>query len=736
MSHTGGVYGAAFNPDETKLLTHGGDGCLKEWDCTNGNLIRTVQGLSTVYPSYGSQIAWSTAGDRIALIANSKLLLFDYPNLKEILRIDIGEAQSTRFLASDKLMVVMRRDQLELRNATTGAFVENIFAQPQPGIREELTAVYESRLAYCDPQGVITVRDFKTNRTYPIPKPDSGVMSLHFIDAGRRLVISCGGLRKVRKAAFMTPPTMPSAFADVFDIESGKSVKHFGPTLEEASSRDGVREISPDGKFVVLARPDRTDVYDTVADLYLTDLPPTPVRKCIFSKSGSLLAVPFEDAVEIWSTKTWTPAFDHQGHSMAPEAVAASADGSLVATSARDGVRLWNAKTGQHLWQADRHELARLLPKNPKLERLSSGWPLELKFMCFSADNQTLFGLEGFQGSHVLALEVATGKVQRIVWTAPNSDAHLSHRPEALRFTQDCQRLLVSGRETYLVDPTTGQTLWTNPPRKIGSPIYWPAFSPNGKLLARMSSKSILTAMEIPSGVEKFSCELNLPQPQRFPGGVTRLRFITSGLLAVYVWPEQDRQPSRLILVEVASGQPCAEYAVQFGNVLISARSGEPLWIAGGGYGNIFELSLRKGTIVADTGLGYMIDGAFFVGDHGYLLRRRSSAVICPLPPVQDKDGLAKPLDRAALDACWNDLAADPRTAWQALTELAKTDGDWPKLLADRLAQGKVNELRAVRLTMALGMSPNPTAYKTLKQLADRPDESRTTTYAKELTHE
>jgi WD40 repeat protein len=729
LSHPGGLYGATFTPDETKLLTHGADGCLKVWDCTTGNLLQTIKGLSATKRSGGSQIEWSAANDRIALIAEGVLLVFDYPGFKQLLRVQVGQARSARFVADDKLIVVEQQDQLEARDATTGAIKETILA---PNVVH--AAVYQSQLAYCYNNGNLTVRDFKTKSVQNLPKMNGGAMSLHFIDSGKRLVVCCGGERPLRKIAYMTPPGFPSWFVDVFDLERAEIVKPFGPDLNNAAKRGVIRAISPDDKMVVLGSLGRTEVYDAPDDRHLAELPVSSRWQYVFSKPGNLLAVVFPDLVEIWSTKTWTRAVDRKAHPTTPEAAAASPDGSFVATSTRDGVRLWNAQTGEHLWHADPLEISRLLPKSPNIAELSSGSWVGLKYMTFSADNRHLFGLEGRDGRHVLAFDVATGKVQRIVWQTPPIESGVA----ALRFTSDCSRMLVRGRDFYLVDTATGQTLWANGPRKPDDRSWQPQFrdalSPSGKLLARMSSEKTLTVLDLDRGVELFTCELDIKDAKQILGGVRDIRFVTSGLVAVYVGVPQDGKPSRLVIVEVASGQPCVEYDVPFGTKLTSARYGQPFWIAGGLHGRMFEFSLRDGKIVAQTGPnGDLIDQAVFVGNHGFLFARGSSAVIGPLPPIRATDPLALPLDQVALDACWKDLAADPRTAWNARTKLAKTGGDWPKSLVDRMGQNKPDDRRAVRLVMALGMSRNSAAKKALEQLADRPDESPATASAKEL---
>ncbi|NTU83483.1 MAG: hypothetical protein HGA45_29620, partial [Chloroflexales bacterium] len=289
-SHSGAIFGAAYSPDGTRVVTASADGTAIVWDAASGDRLTTLVG----HGGWVRGAAYSPDGARIVTASEDKTAI-------------VWDA------ASGARLVTL---------AGHGADVKSAAYSP-------------------DGARVVTASDDQTAIVWDAA-------------SGARLVTLAGHSAGVKGAAYSPDGTrIVTASEDktaiVWDAASGKqlyALKGHGGSVFSAAYR-------PDGTYIVTASEDKTAiVWDAASGALITKLTGTCdnwVRDAAYSPDEARIVTTCEDGFAVvWDGQSGERLITLKGHVKELYSAAYSPDGARIVTASADGSAIvWDAEGGQ-----------------------------------------------------------------------------------------------------------------------------------------------------------------------------------------------------------------------------------------------------------------------------------------------------------------------------------------------------------------------------------------------------
>jgi WD40 repeat protein len=206
MSHTGTVWGMAFDPTGRKVASAGDEGTVKVWDARNGKLLRTISVFKPSLVGRGvMSVAWSPDGKRLAAATGSgAVLVYDAASfaVTDTLSIQKGAVWAVAFIpvnanrpVSNRIVVGGEGGLAEILDLDAGG--EPVVLNGHAG---NVTAVAFSPdgnwVATGDGRGMIRVSETATgNPVFPAMTQTGSVNGVAFRADGKELVTASGSDR-------------------------------------------------------------------------------------------------------------------------------------------------------------------------------------------------------------------------------------------------------------------------------------------------------------------------------------------------------------------------------------------------------------------------------------------------------------------------------------------------------------------------------------------------------------
>jgi WD40 repeat protein/basic membrane lipoprotein Med (substrate-binding protein (PBP1-ABC) superfamily)/DNA-binding SARP family transcriptional activator len=344
--HKDRVYDAAYSPDGTQIATASGDGYVRIWDASSGELLKTLGDGRRAYKS----VAFRPDGTQLAASSNDRLIyVWELPSWQLVRQLeghttmvqDIAYGNDGSLLAS-----VDRAGVLILWNTETGQPIRrmeqmyplmSVALSPDNSLVAAVAVAYQSQYLVWETSTGDLVYDGNLTETCSGLGQFSGGVS--FRPDGKVLVVGdCQGS------------------VSIISMANGETLHEFGA---HTGPVDAVA-FSPDGeRFVTLGADHHAKLWDAnTLDLQLTLLGHrAPLYGAGFSPSGSRLVTSSEDG----TARVWNVALPHEVLSIptaaTPIRIAYSPDGSRLAVG-YDGlgtVPLFNSTTGALLRSFEGH---------------------------------------------------------------------------------------------------------------------------------------------------------------------------------------------------------------------------------------------------------------------------------------------------------------------------------------------------------------------------------------------
>jgi WD40 repeat protein len=299
--HAEGIEAVAFSPDDSLVITGGGDGLAKVWSVANGQLLKNLASHSNGLFA----ISVSPAGDRIATGGfDNQVRLWDWPTGTEVFQASghSGNIMSVKFFSKGQRLMTAGGDSVRIWDLGGRRLLSSIRPpSSEGGIGAADITEDGSRIAVGSghESAVVTVFEGASTTATRVATwtgMGMGVRSLHFSPRGDR-ILAVTIDRVVR----------------VLDTESGRQLATIG-----------------DGRLLA--------------------------RVAVYSPDGSCIATGGEDAVvRLWDAGTGGELRALKAHEFGISALAFSHDGNKMLSgsgtwmSAADSVvRLWDLSQGQH----------------------------------------------------------------------------------------------------------------------------------------------------------------------------------------------------------------------------------------------------------------------------------------------------------------------------------------------------------------------------------------------------
>jgi WD40 repeat protein/tetratricopeptide (TPR) repeat protein len=436
VGHRNAVYGVAFSPDGSRIVTAGYDGTARVWDAATGQPVLTFSGhrnyvLSVAFSPDGRRIV--TGGGQWAQEARPDVAkVWDAATGRELLTLSghAGCIWSVAFSPDGSRIVsgsgpwAYGPGEAKVWDAATGRELLTL-----PGTGQKVRSVAFSpdgrRIATGATDGearawdAATGRPLATFRKGPLQSlafsPDGGRVVTAHLDGsvkvwdaatGRNLLAIKGHRSSIDAVAFSPDGRRLATGGEdqttrVWDAATGQYLF----TLKGHSLRVVTLAFSPDGSRLVTGSYDGTaKVWDAATGQevpvlrghsdYIASLAFDPEGRRIVTASG-------DGTARVWDAATTRPLLVLRRSDLAPGAnarlsdAAFSPDGSRIATGGEDGTaRVWDAATGR--------ELLRL------------SFPLPVKGVAFSPDGSRLvtgtWTWEGGRSGEATVWDAATGR--------------------------------------------------------------------------------------------------------------------------------------------------------------------------------------------------------------------------------------------------------------------------------------------------------------------------------------
>jgi WD40 repeat protein/serine/threonine protein kinase len=622
------VNSVAFSPDGTHLAAGCGDGTVKVWDLTTGQVV-LLQG----HDQYVFSVAFSpTDGRRLASGSIDKTVkIWDLTKGTAILTLpgaeggEFGMAYGVAFSPDGRWLATgSEGEDVRIWDATTGQKIHSL-----PGHAHQATNMTfrgDGRLlATGDQVGTVQVWDAVTGqrlRTLQRPEVGAPVGALAFSPDGRRLAVGYFN----RLVAIWDPTT-----GELVRTLAG----HTGLVLGLAFSPDG-RRLATTGGDDKLVRLWELSNYQEVLELRGH----TDFCQCLaFSPDGRRLAsVSMDQTIRLWDATPLSRDESQAGltfreHTQEIWCVAVSPDGRLIASGGLDGtVRVWDWRSGQ--------------------SRTVDSHSNTVFSVAFSPDGRRLAGACQDRGGPIV-VKVWDATTGQEAFRVPDSNPYF-----VVAFSPDGHWLVTAGDKGTIKawDTITGQEV-----RTLGRherQIFWGvSFRPDGRRLASGSMDGTVKVWDATPGQEMLParpqwllllglgpqaglsahlpwvagwhvhfaswCDRHWPQP------LLTLHGSGAGLLAVAFGPDGQRlvtgsNDGQLTLWDAATGRP--KQIVQGHareQIVLVAFSPDNRWVASAGTDDgivkvwdattMAPVHTFRGHLNGIHGLAFSPDGTFLV---------------------------------------------------------------------------------------------------------------------------
>ncbi|KAA8641512.1 uncharacterized protein ATNIH1004_011648 [Aspergillus tanneri] len=441
--HSGSVWSVTFSPDSQLLASGSGDGTIKLWDPSTGELCQTLKGHSALVQS----VTFSPDGQLLASGSGDGTIKLWDPSTGKLCQTLKGHSalvQSVTFSPDGQLLASGSNDRtIRLWDPSTGELRQTLKGHSS-WVQSVAFSPNGRLLASGSADCTIRLWDPSTGELYQaLEGHSSSVKSVTFSPDGQ-LLASGSDDRMIR----------------LWDPSTGKVRRirrgHSGWVQSVT--------FSPDGQLLASGSDDHT--------IILWDPSPglrqalkghsSSVKSVTFSPDGRLLASSSDDnTIKLWDPSTGELRQTLKGHFRSVLSVTFSPDGQLLASGSADKtIKLWDPSTG---------ELRQTLKGH-------SGW---VQSVAFSPNGRLL--ASGSADCTIRLWDPSTGELRQTLKGHFRSVLSVTFSPDG--------QLLASGsndRTIRLWDPSTGELRQTL--KGHSSWVQSVAFSPNGRLLASGSA--------------------------------------------------------------------------------------------------------------------------------------------------------------------------------------------------------------------------------------------------------
>jgi WD40 repeat protein len=333
MGHTDRVNSAAYSPDGTRIVSASRDKTGRVWDARTGAQLFELSGHAEAVTS----AAYSPDGTRIVTSSADKTARIWDAHTGALLAVLNGhsDAVSSAVYSSDGTRIVTASADKTARlwDARTGAPLKVLSGHDKAVTRASYSPD-DGRIATSSNDGTIRIWDARSGAQLSVlASPGGLIYCASFSPDGSRVVAS-GSDRLAR----------------IWDVRTGTE-------LAVLSGHAGVVDsavYSPDGTRIITASHDATVRIwgaDNQAALNTLSGHGDVVDTAVYSPDGTRILTASQDGTaRIWNARTGASLLVLSGHTGGLQAAAYSPDGSRVVTASRDKTaRIWDALTGEPL---------------------------------------------------------------------------------------------------------------------------------------------------------------------------------------------------------------------------------------------------------------------------------------------------------------------------------------------------------------------------------------------------
>jgi WD40 repeat protein len=637
------IHSVAFTPDGGAVISHGwGDNGVCVWDAAAGKEIRRFCQQPDKLPISS---CLSPDGKLVAAVSGNNgpgISLWDPATGRALRELGRRRYRSACFAPDSKILAAFALDgTLELLDPASGDVVRSWDAHAGGAWYGVFTPQGKS-LVSSGADGSVRIWELATAiqllQIDANPHPDVPPA----LAPNGKLVAVVG-----QANAGGTRPS-PERRVRAWDVASGKE-------LRQLTAPAGVTSLAfaPDGILLFGGCEDRTvRVWDAMTGKELRHFAGYSAAKLplAFSANGKTLAVGDGATLRLCDAETGKDRRGSGGHPTWIYAAALSHDGKTLATGGQGGaIQLWDATCGRELRRLAGHEKSVLA-------------------LAMSADGRTLYSAGADKA--VRAWDVSGGKQLRVISGSEPT------RLDCLALSPDGANLGVAGPENsvLLIDSATGKQRRTL--RGLELPVNGLSFAPDGTLISWTRDQSI-TVWDPATGQRLRQFATGEARQRPLPGGGTGYVGYAAAVSAdgrLVALGEQERS---IFVLDATTGKEVRRLTGLADSVWALAFSPDGRTLAWGG-GNdpavrLVELATgqerhaffgHRGRVVCLT---FAADGRTLISAGA-----DTTALVWDLTGKLAVSGMpAKPLTRAGLDACWNELGdADAPRAWHTIRRL------------------------------------------------------------------